>query len=190
MIINSKPEKIASQASLLTYDLLVALSGALILALSAQVAFRLPFTPVPVTAQTLVVMLIGGFLGSNRGVLAIFLYLSAGVAGFPVFSGFGTGLHHMLGPTGGYIIGLIGGTYVAGTFVKSGDNHSFFYTFLIMLLSSAVIYFIGILWLGTYLGFHNILAFGVVPFIPGDIMKSAVAAGCLTGIKQINNLRF
>ncbi len=76
MIINSKPEKIASQASLLTYDLLVALSGALILALSAQVAFRLPFTPVPVTAQTLVVMLIGGFLGSNRGVLAIFLYLS------------------------------------------------------------------------------------------------------------------
>lgn len=189
MIINSKKARIADQIPSLAYDLLAALSGSLILGLSAQMEFRLPFTPVPVTAQTFVVMLIGSFLGSNRGILAIFLYLAAGVWGLPVFSGFGAGLHHILGPTGGYILGFIGGAYVAGTFIKHGDNHSFFYTFLIMLLSCATIYIVGILWLGAHLGFNNVLELGLLPFIAGDILKSAAAAGCLTGVRQIKKFR-
>ena len=73
MIINSKTEKIARLVPSLASDLLVALSGTLVLGLAAQLELRLPFTPVPVTAQTFVVMLIGAFLGPNRGVLAIFL---------------------------------------------------------------------------------------------------------------------
>ena len=184
MIINSKTEKIARLVPSLASDLLVALSGTLVLGLAAQLELRLPFTPVPVTAQTFVVMLIGAFLGPNRGVLAIFLYLSSGVFGLPVFSGFGSGLHHILGPTGGYIIGFIGGAYVTGTFINPGVKRSFLYSFLIMLLSCSTIYVIGVLWLGFYLGFNNVLELGVLPFISGDIVKSAAAAVFFTGIQK------
>ena len=95
MIINSKTETIARRFPALASDLLVALSGTLVLGLAAQLELRLPFTPVPVTVQTFVVMLIGALLGPNRGVLAIFLYLSSGVFGLPVFSGFGLSLIHI-----------------------------------------------------------------------------------------------
>ncbi len=184
MTINSKTEKIITHVPSLTSDLLVALSGALILGLSAQLELRLPFTPVPVTAQTFVVLLIGALFGANRGVLTIILYLSSGVLGLPVFSGFGSGLHHILGPTGGYIIGFMGSAYVAGTFMNYGTKQSFFYIFFIMLLSCSVIYIIGVLWLGISLGFKNVLEVGVLPFIPGDILKSAAAAILYTGIQK------
>ena len=130
MIINSKTEKIARLVPSLASDLLVALSGTLVLGMAAQLELRLPFTPVPVTAQTFVVMLIGAFLGPNRGVLAIFLYLSSGVFGFPVFSGFGSGLHHILGPTGGYLFGFIVATFTLGYLAENGFDRSFFATFI------------------------------------------------------------
>ena len=161
----------------LVYDLGLVLSGTLFIALlAAQIIISLPFTPVPVTGQTFGVLLTGALLGSYRGPLTILVYLAEGAVGLPVFAGFGFGIPHLLGPTGGYLIGFAGGAYLTGFLAEHGWDRKFFSTVFAMLLGSGVIFLIGVPWLGFFVGYENILMVGLFPFIPGDIIKAVFAA--------------
>src|ERR1700722_4998083 len=104
----------SSKSSGITYDLLCILGGTLFLALLSQLSFDLWFTPVPITLQTLGVMLIGSLLGSKRGAICILVYLSEGACGLPVFAGGATGPAILLGPTGGYLLSFVASAFLIG----------------------------------------------------------------------------
>lgn len=160
----------------LLYDITLVAGGSLFIALLSQISFHLPFTPVPITGQTLGVLLTGALLGRNRGALAVLAYLSEGIAGLPVFAGGAAGLPHVLGPTGGYLLGFIGGAYITGLMAEKGWDRKIGTTILAMTFGSFIIFAVGLPCLAVYSGFDRVLAVGLFPFIPGDIIKIALAA--------------
>ena len=91
----------------ITYSIFQILSFALLIGFSAQIKIQLPFTPVPITLQTFFVILSGAYLGFSKGVFSNILYIFAGLSGLPIFAGFGSGIIHLFGPTGGYIFGFV-----------------------------------------------------------------------------------
>lgn len=148
--------------------------------LGAFVRIPLGFTPVPLTLQTFFVLLSGAILGPNLGLFSQAGYLLLGAAGLPIFSGAGTGLLYLFGPTAGYIWGFILASFMAGHLVNrtSKDRLNFWSIFLYMCLADLIILLCGSLWL--YLGFkfslRQALLLGFFPFIAGDIIKVIVAA--------------
>lgn len=161
------------------YNLALILGGSILLALLAQVAIPLPFSPVPITGQTFGVLLIGATLGSKRGALCILTYLAEGMAGLPVFTGAGAGMAALAGPTGGYLVGFVLAAYLTGWLAERGWDRNFKTNLLAMLLGNLVIYVGGLSWLGLLVGFDNVLTLGLFPFIPGDVVKILLAAGLL-----------
>ena len=103
-------------------QILLIIASSLLIAISAQFSIHLPFSPVPITGQTLVILLLGVLLGKNRGATAVGLYLAQGAAGFPVFAGGKSGLVTLLGPTGGYLFGFIAAAYVVGILTELRYN--------------------------------------------------------------------
>jgi biotin transport system substrate-specific component len=156
-------------------DAILVLGASLLLALSAQVALPLPFSPVPVTGQTLAVLLLGALLGSRRGALSVLAYLAEGAAGLPVFAGGGSGAAWLLGPTGGYLMGFVAAAWAVGWLCEHLGDRSVPGTLVIMLVGSAVIYLFGLLWLARFVGADSALALGLLPFVPGDSLKIALA---------------
>jgi len=161
------------------YNAALVMGGALMIALSAQVAVLLPFTPVPVTAQTLAVLLVGVLLGSRRGAAAAAAYFAGGVFGLPLFAAGGVGLVRLAGPTGGYIVGFIAAAFVCGWLAERGLDRRIGTSLLAMLAGLVAIYACGLAWLGLFTGYSNVLALGLVPFIPGELIKLAIAATVL-----------
>lgn len=161
-----------------TMDIAAVLAGSLLLALSAK--FQVPFLPVPMSMQTFVAIGLGFALGPVRGALAVALYLAQGAAGFPVFAGtpqMGIGLAYMMGPTGGFLVGFVLATVVAGCLAKRGFDRNPATAMVASLLAGSVVYAPGLLWLGHVIGWDKpVLAFGLYPFIPGDIAKAMLAA--------------
>jgi biotin transport system substrate-specific component len=104
----------------LIYDIFIIIGATVFISLSAQIAFNVPFSPVPITGQTLAVILCGAFLGSKKGSLAILAYLLEGISGLPVFAQAQYGLSHLFGPTGGYLLGFIPAAYISGYAVERG----------------------------------------------------------------------
>lgn len=153
-------------------------AGSLLLALSARIS--VPFYPVPLTMQTFVVIGLGLALGPWRAAAAVLLYLAEGAAGLPVFAGTpekGIGLAYMMGPTGGYLAGYLPAAMLAGWLAMRGWDRNPLGAMAAALLAGAVIYVPGLLWLGTVIGFDKpVLAFGLYPFVPGDILKALLAA--------------
>ncbi|HNS02903.1 MAG TPA: biotin transporter BioY [Anaerolineae bacterium] len=164
--------------SALLYDAALVLAGSLLIALSAQVAIPLPFSPVPVTGQTMAVLLVGALLGSRRGSLAVLVYIAEGMAGLPVFApGGAVGPARLLGPTGGYLIGFVLAAYLVGLLAERGWDRRVSTTAVAMALGNVVIYAVGALWLAVFVGgLAPALTAGVLPFIPGDLIKIAAAA--------------
>lgn len=159
-------------------DVIAVVAASLLLTLSAKV--QVPFYPVPMTMQTLVVIGLGLALGPVRGAAAVALYLLQGALGLPVFAGTpekGIGLAYMMGPTGGYLLGYLPAAWLAGWLAERGWDRNVFTAMPAALLAGAVIYVPGLLWLGSVIGFDKpVLAFGLYPFIPGDIAKAVLAA--------------
>ncbi|MGB6836685.1 MAG: biotin transporter BioY [Dehalococcoidia bacterium] len=155
------------------------------LALAAQVSWNYPFIqtraggPVPITGQTFGVLVIGALLGSRLGGTAILAYLTAGVAGFPIFAGWSGSYTHFAGPTGGYLLGLVIAAMVVGWFAERGWDRSRWIV-LPMLLGNALIYVPGLLWLHQWqrvVGLEGqTLDMGLWPFVPGDLLKLVAAA--------------
>jgi biotin transport system substrate-specific component len=163
----------------LLYDLLLISGASIFIALSAQISIRLPFTPIPITGQTLAVLLTGVLLGSRRGSLAVLTYLIEGAAGLPVFAGAAAGITHLFGTTGGYLFGFIPAAFVCGYLAEKGWDRNYLTTFVLMLMGTAIIFFFGLSWLKIYVGSENILAFGLYPFIPGAFIKIMLATAIL-----------
>lgn len=158
------------------YDLTVVMGGSLLVALSARLAFHLPFSPVPVTAQTLAVLLVGALLGSVRGGISMLLYLAQGMAGLPVFAAGGAGVAYFLGPTGGYLLGFVAGATLTGLLAERGWDRRIGTTMAAMLLGTAAIYAAGLAWLALFTRADNVLVTGLYPFIPGAVVKIVTAA--------------
>ena len=144
--------------------------GSIVLAISSKV--KIPFYPVPMTMQTFVVLLIGMSFGYKIGLATIGLYLIEGIAGLPVFSNSperGVGLVYFTGPTMGYLIGFLSACFLA-SLIKTDDNY--FIIFIKLILSVSTIYILGVLWLGTLIGWDKpIIQLGVIPFLLAEVFK-------------------
>jgi len=162
------------------FDAALVAGFSLVIALGAQIAIPLPFTPVPVTLQTLAVLLAGCLLGSGRGALAVIAYVAEGCAGLPVFSGGTAGVAHLLGPTGGYLVGFVAAAYLVGLLAENGLPLNPLGSLLTLAVGSLVLYVPGLLWLGIYTGFGRVLTLGFLPFAVGDALKLAAGWGLLT----------
>ena len=158
-----------SQTSIIK-SLLAIILGSIALTISAKI--KIPFYPVPMTMQTFVVLFLGISLGYKIGLASIGLYLFEGIIGLPVFSNSpekGIGLIYFTGPTMGYLIGFLFACFFA-SYVKLNDNYFFIFTKLILAVSC--IYLLGILWLGTIIGWDKpIFELGVKPFLLAEIFK-------------------
>ncbi len=164
-----------SSVSKALYNFLLIAGASLAIALSAQVYLPLPFTPVPISGQTLMVLLAGTLLGSKRGAASVITYLGLGVAGIPLFAGGGVGFARLLGPTGGYLMGFVAAAYVAGYLAEQGWDRRIFTVALAMLAGNVVIYLFGLPRLAVFIGWNRVLALGLYPFITGDVVKLVAA---------------
>jgi len=154
-------------------SLVLVAAGIGILAVSARI--QVPFYPVPVTMQTLAVMVIAMAYGSKLGSATLFSYLLAGFLGAPVFAG-GAGFAYMAGPTGGYLAGFLTAGVVLGALADRGWTRNWQTTAAAMVVGTAIIYSLGITWLSQLIGFDKAIQFGLIPFIYGDILKLVIAA--------------
>ncbi len=148
--------------------------GAVVLltALGAYVRIPLPGTPVPLTLQTLFVILGAAFLGGSRGVLAQAAYIGLGVAGVPLFANGGSGLLYLAGPTAGYLAGFVIASLVIGTLIRHVDTKGGS-VFMLLAASSIFILLCGALWLSLLSGSNRLVAQeAILPFIAGDMVKS------------------
>jgi len=151
----------------------------LLLGLSAQIAIPLPFTPVPVTLQTMMVLATGALLGSRRGAAAVLLYIAEGAAGLPVFSMGRSGIAHLAGPTGGYLVGFVAAAFLAGLFSERGWDRNGLLAFLGLMIADLALFVPALLWLGFLTGFSTVLVLGILPFMLADALKAAVCASAL-----------
>jgi len=151
--------------------------------LSAFVRIPLPLTPVPLTLQTLFVLLSGALLGRGLGVFTQTGYLLLGLTGFQVFTGFGSGSLYLLGPTGGYIVGFVLASFVTGG-LFSRERHNWRNTFLRFLCADFIILFSGMLWLKAALSctFSQAFLLGFLPFVPGNLLKIVFATAVFNRI--------
>ena len=151
-------------------SLFIIFLGSIILAISAKI--KIPFYPVPMTMQTFVVLFLGISFGYKIALSTVGLYLLEGIIGLPVFSNSpekGVGLVYFTGPTMGYLIGFLSASFLA-SFVKLDENY--FTIFVKLILSVSTIYILGILWLGTLIGWDKpIIGLGVMPFLLAEFFK-------------------
>ena len=174
------------QSKLLKYVFL-ALIGSIILAVSSKI--KIPFYPVPMTMQTLIVLVIGIGFGWKLGLATVSLYLFEGIIGLPVFSGTpekGIGLIYFTGPTMGYLIGFLVAVYISGKF--NYDNN-LVKNFLKLMLATSFIYILGMSWLGSLVGWDKpIFQLGAQPFLLAELFKILIATFAINQIKKIKKL--
>ncbi len=157
--------------------LILALAGAGLLTLSAKL--QIPFYPVPMTMQTFVVLGLGMIYGWKLGAFTVIAYMALGAFGLPVFAGTpekGLGFAYMVGPTGGYLLGFVLAAATTGYLAEKGWDRKMISTFLAMLVGNILIYIPGLIWLGQVFGWDKpILAWGMTPFLLGDLAKIVLA---------------
>ncbi len=153
---------------------------------AAQVSVPLPFTPVPFTFQPMLVLLGGAALGARLGATSQILYLALGIAGLPVFAASSIlpqGALRLLGPTGGYLMAYPLAAFVAGSLAERGFDRRYWTSIAAMAAGLAIVFAGGVLWLAAWAapaaGFAGAMAAGFWPFIGGDLIKLAIAAGIL-----------
>ena len=166
-------------------DLALVLAGTAFIYLMTQVVIPLePFSPVPITGQTLAVLVVGGALGALRGGSSVVLYLALGAAGFPrAFAEGNTGVEFLYAssPTGGYLIGFFAAALLVGYLCEKGWDRSFRSSIGVMFLGEIVIFLVGVPWLANAIGVPagKAMELGLYPFVVGDVIKVLVAAGLL-----------
>lgn len=157
------------------------LAGTLLIAVAAQ--FSLFIGPVPLSLQTLAILLVGFTLGARLGAVTLIAYLAQGAAGLPVFSGGGGGLAYVMGPTGGFLLGFVAMAWLAGWAADRGLARHAVPATGVALLASAIIYVPGLLWPAAVMGVDGAALWSgwMAPFLPGDAIKSVIAALVVTG---------
>ena len=165
------------------YVLLTSIVGSFILAISSKV--QIPLTPVPVTLQTLVLLVMSMFLGWRGAVGATSLYLFQGAIGLPVFA-HGGGFVILFGPTGGYLFGFLIASLVVGYLAERGWDKSVVLTFTSMTIGTLIIYLFGVIWLSYLKDLNTALVFGLLPFITPDILKICLGTCIITAGWEIS----
>ncbi len=162
-------------------DIGLILAGTLIVAILAQV--EVPLWPVPITGQTLGVVLVGASLGARRGAASLATYLAVGVAGLPVFAGFTGGPLTVLKPSFGFIIGFVFAAFLAGWLAERNWDKKFGLAFVGFILATIVPFLVGVPYMAVVLGqlgydnsFQTVMQLGVYPFILGGVVKALLAA--------------
>ena len=168
-------------------NLFIALIGTIILAISSKI--KVPFYPVPMTMQTLVILIIGIGFGWKLGIATISLYLFEGIIGLPVFSGTpekGIGLIYFTGPTMGYLIGFLVAVFLAGKF--NYDNN-LIKNFIKLTFATSFIYILGLIWLGGLIGWDKpVFKLGAQPFMLAELFKILLVTFAIHKIKKIKKL--
>jgi biotin transport system substrate-specific component len=177
----------ASPALARVFDAALVAGFSLLIALSAQVAIPLPFTPVPVTLQTFAILMTGCLLGSGRGALAVAAYVAEGSLGLPFFSGGTAGIAHLFGPTGGYLVGCVAAALIAGVLAERGFTTKPAGLLLTLVAADMVVFLFGVPWLGAFTGAGKAIAMGFVPFVVGDAVKIAAAWSILMGAALVTS---
>ncbi|MBL6928309.1 MAG: biotin transporter BioY [Rhodospirillales bacterium] len=170
----------ASESAGFVRKALLALAGTALLTLSAKT--QVPFWPVPMTMQTFVVLVIAMAYGPRLGVATIALYLAQGAAGLPVFAGTpatGIGLAYMAGPTGGYLVGFMAAAVAVGALARRGWDRNILSGLAAFLIGDAIIFACGVGWLSALIGIEKAFTAGMLPFLPGEALKIALAAALL-----------
>jgi biotin transport system substrate-specific component len=157
--------------------------GSAVLALSAKI--EVPFWPVPMTLEVLAVLGLAGLFGAPLAGSAVLLWLAEGATGLPVFAGAAAGVAYFLGPTGGYFAGFLAAALLVGFAADRGLRARPLLLFAAMLAGVAVIYLCGIVWLAHLIGWKRSLRLGVVPFVPADLTKAALAASLVAAARRL-----
>ena len=146
-------------------------AGSIAVAVAAQISVTVPGSPVPVTAQTFALLLVGIALGARRGALALALYLLEGALGLPVFAGGAAGPGAFVGPSAGYLLAFPPAAFIAGALAT--PRSSWVRVTIASLASHAVVFAFGLAWLARFVGVESVIAAGLVPFLPGEVLKIA-----------------
>ncbi len=166
----------------LAKGLLLALAGSALLTLSAKV--QVPFYPVPMTMQSMIVLMIGATCGARLGAATVALYLLQGAMGLPVFAT-GAGLAYMTGPTGGYLLGFFAAAFVTGALVERGFGRSVLGLAAVMAIGHAVLFAFGFAWLAFIVGGEKAWLVGVVPFWAATLLKTGLGAVLTAGLVSV-----
>lgn len=156
-----------------------AIFASLLIAISANI--EIPLFPVPVTLQSLTVLLIAGLLGSRMGVAAVGCYLLEAALGFPVLAGFTGGLAHLFGPTGGYLFGFLIAAYTVGRIYESSTG-TFIRTWLVGALGFTLIMACGFGYLCQFMDINKAISVGILPFLLGEFLKSIFLAAVMSRV--------
>ena len=167
-------------------NLFLAILGTILLAISAKI--KIPFWPVPMTMQTFVVLLLGIIYGWKLGLFTVSLYLIEGIAGLPVFAGTpekGIGLVYFTGPTMGYLVGFLVAVFLTGFFTF---NNNFFKNFIKLTFSVSFIYILGLLWLGSIIGWDKpVFELGAQPFLLAELFKILILSALIPKISKFRS---
>ena len=159
-------------------DIFYWIIGAAMIALGAMVRVEVPIGEeiIPITGQSLGVLLAGAWFGPRNGVLAVLLYLTLGAVGVPVFAGFSSGWDVLMGATGGYLWGFIPAAIVSGYLCWGTWGRSWWSSFWAMLLATMVLLVVGVPWLASFIGWETALQAGFLKVLPGALLKAGIAA--------------
>ncbi|MBM4407676.1 MAG: biotin transporter BioY [Chloroflexi bacterium] len=182
------PIEVGERISVRARHLGLVLLGVAFIALTAQFSIHLPDSPVPITGQTLGVLLVGGALGFRRGALATFLYLAVAVIGVPAFAEGKSGIgviasmqdgRLVLGATGGYLVGFLIASAVVGRLAELGWDRRIAGAVAAMAIGNVIIYIVGVPWIAASVGYSlgEAVSKGLVPFLLGDALKLLIAGG-------------
>jgi biotin transport system substrate-specific component len=176
------------RSTALSHAVLV-VSGVLGLAALAQIAIPVPGSPVPVTGQTLGVLILGTAYGSTLGFTTFAVYILAGIAGAPVFADGGHGLDRIVGATGGYLVGMLVATFVLGQLARFRLDQKFLTALPSMLIGTITTFSFGLIWLHQFTGQTWSWTFekGLTPFIVGEVLKIAIAGTSLPALWRVVN---
>jgi biotin transport system substrate-specific component len=176
---NALPETVRSRSSV--RDALLAVGGSLCIALSAKIA--LPIGPVPMTMQSLAVLMVGAALGPRLGMAAVLAYLAEGASGLPVFAGWAAGPAVLAGPTAGYLIGFVPAAGAAGWLVRRGWGRGLRMA-ATLLIGHAILFVPGVAWLATGIGWSGAVAFGLTPFLAGTLVKTGLGVALAEAVRR------
>tara|TARA_Y100000590_G_C15603732_1_gene971144 strand:- start:14 stop:583 length:570 start_codon:yes stop_codon:yes gene_type:complete len=165
----------------LVINIFLILFGTLILTISSKI--QVPFWPVPMTMQTFVVFLIGMTYSMRLSFFTLIAYLFEGAMGLPVFAA-GGGLVYLTGPTAGYLYGMTLAVVLISYLADKGFGYSYVKTILTLLIGSVIIFSLGIIYLGSIIGYSKAIQAGLIPFIPSEIFKIGLAVAIIPTIQR------
>ena len=159
--------------------------GSFLIAVLAQFSIPVPFSPVPITGQTIGVVLVGGILGSIRGSMSILCYLMEGAIGIPVFAQMKGGAAILIGPTAGYLWGFVFAAFLIGYLAEIGLTNTLIKSFASCFAATTLILITGTLYLAIFNDIYVALKIGFYPFLVGDVVKSAICSFLILSIRKL-----